>query len=234
MLDIDPHSQSAADCQALDALGEEICELAAHIAAATYRLLCKIADFDRARGWAHWGCTSCAHWLNWRCGIDLRSAREKVRVSHALCDLPLVSEAFARGEISYSKVRAITRVATPESEEILLAYARHGTAAHLEKIVRWYRRREREAEDGRAARQHADRYLRWEWQWDGSLRFEGRLPPEVGALLVEALQVARDELRTRRRAEDKEAAESSEVAHGSAERASRTPKEVMGRKHLLR
>lgn len=131
-----PTSFSRADEEALVGLGEEICELAAHVAAATYRLLVLIADFDRRNGWLAIGCRSTAHWLNWKCGYDLRSAREKVRVARALEELPLVSETFSRGEVSYSKVRAITRIATPANEEMLLTWARTGTASHLEKIVR--------------------------------------------------------------------------------------------------
>jgi hypothetical protein len=124
----------------LDELGDRICELSAHIAAAEYRWLRLLSAFDRRQGWAPWGCRSCAHWLNWRCGLDLRSAREKVRVARALDDLPVVCEAFSRGEVSYSKVRAITRIATPQTENDLVMFARHGTTAHVEKIVRSYRR----------------------------------------------------------------------------------------------
>ena len=96
----------------LDVLENEIAELAAHIHAATYRLLCCIREFDQLGGWDS-GFRSCAHWLNWRIGLDLGAAREKVRVARALEDLPAISEALRRGEVSYSKVRAITRIATP-------------------------------------------------------------------------------------------------------------------------
>lgn len=201
-----------AEAERLQALGERICRRAAHIAAATYQELVDIADFDTTRGWANDACRSCAHWLNWRCGYDLRSAREKVRVAHALVDLPKISAAFAAGELSYSKVRAMTRVATPEAEDDLLAWARHGTAAHLEKIVRWTRRREREAE---AQDVHDDRYLRWDWSMDGSLRIEAKLPPEVGALVLQALQAARDELRAQARQDG--SAEPLAAQDGSAE-----------------
>jgi hypothetical protein len=82
----------------------------------------------------------CAHWLNWKCGIDLGAAREKVRTARALEKLPQVSAAMERGEVSYSKVRAITRVATPENEHYFLNIALHGTAHHVETLVRAYRR----------------------------------------------------------------------------------------------
>ena len=113
-------------------LGEEITELAAHIHAATFLLLQKIREFDELEGWILPGLASCAHWLQWQCGTNLGAAREKVRVARALPELPKISKSFSEGRISYSKVRAMTRVATAENEEVLLSIARHGTAAHVE------------------------------------------------------------------------------------------------------
>ena len=101
-------------------LEDQITELAAHIHAATYRLLVLIHEYDDYDGWEGPGMKSCAHWLNWKCGISLGAAREKVRVAHALVDLPLISSAFRQGQISYSKVRAMTRVAAADNEEYLL------------------------------------------------------------------------------------------------------------------
>src|SRR5699024_1223727 len=118
-------------------------ELAAHIHAANYRLLTLIRRFDETAGWAAPGLRSCAHWLNWTCGIGMNAAREKVRVAHALAELPGISASFAKGEISYSKARAMTRVATAENEEFLLMIALHGTAAHVERAVRQFRRAKR-------------------------------------------------------------------------------------------
>ncbi len=101
---------------ALDRLGDEIAELSAHLDAATARLLDLIREFDAREGWAN-GFRSCAAWLSWRVGLDLGAAREKVRTARALGTLPLLAQALARGELSYAKVRALTRVATPETEE---------------------------------------------------------------------------------------------------------------------
>jgi hypothetical protein len=170
-------------------LGEEIAELAAHIDAATHRLLGLIREFDEREGWGN-GFASCAHWLNWRVGLSLVAAREKVRVARALAELPKTSEAFGRGLVSYSKVRAITRIATPAIEEDLLAAARAGTASHVEKLVRGYRRANRPEERARATRQHEERYLRMHTDEDGMLVVEGRLSPEVGAALVKAIDAA--------------------------------------------
>ncbi|MGH7412690.1 MAG: DUF222 domain-containing protein [Candidatus Rokuibacteriota bacterium] len=115
---------------ALDRLGDEIAELSAHLDAATARLLALIREFDARGGW-NTGFRSCANWLSWRVGLDLGAARERVRVARALEALPLLAEALARGEVSYAKVRALTRVATSETEARLLAVGRAGTAAHV-------------------------------------------------------------------------------------------------------
>ncbi len=124
----------------IDRLGDEIAELAAHLDAATHRLFTLIRRFDESGGWADQGALSCAHWLSWRVGLELGAAREHVRVARALAGLPLADVALSRGEISYSKVRALTRVATPATEAALLDMARSSTASQLERICRGYRR----------------------------------------------------------------------------------------------
>src|SRR5688572_11734567 len=96
--------------QSIDELASEICTLAGHINAANHRFLELIAEFDRRNGWSDCGTQSCAHWLNWKCGIALGAAREKVRVARALENLPKIAAAMASGRLSYSKAREITRV----------------------------------------------------------------------------------------------------------------------------
>ncbi|MDZ7842150.1 MAG: DUF222 domain-containing protein [Gammaproteobacteria bacterium] len=176
----------------LQTLADQITELSAHIHAATWRLLMLIREFDEREGWECPGLKSCAHWLNWQCGIALGAAREKVRVAHALEDLPRISEAFRTGRLSFSKVRAMTRVATPDNEDYLLMIADHGTAAHVERLVRGYRSVKRiealEAENDR----HDRRALSWHFDDDGSLEIKGRLTPEQGARVMQALQAAMD------------------------------------------
>jgi hypothetical protein len=115
-----------------DALEREITDLCAQINAASYRLLQLIAELDDEAPWGAWGLTSCAHWLNWRCGISLNAAREKIRVAHALKSLPATSSAFASGQLSFSKVRALTRIADSSNEAQLLELAHHATAAQVE------------------------------------------------------------------------------------------------------
>ena len=185
---------------ALDRLGDEIAELSAHLEAATARLLDLIREFDRRGGW-NTGFRSCAAWLSWRIGLDLGAARERVRVARALGTLPLLAEALARGELSYAKVRAITRVATPETQERLLGVGRAGTAAHVERIVRGWRCVDRKAEARETAHQHASRALHVHQDEDGTVVLRGRLEPEVGALLLRALAAARETLYQRGRGE---------------------------------
>jgi hypothetical protein len=184
----------------LDRLGNEIAELSAHLEAATARLLDLIRVFDARGGWGN-GFRSCAHWLSWRIGLDLGAAREKVRVARALGTLPLLAQALARGELSYAKVRALTRVATPETEARLLGVGRAGTASHVERIVRGWRCVDRKAEARESKRQHASRALHVYQDDDGTVVLRGRLDPEVGALLMRALAAAREKLYQRSRGE---------------------------------
>ncbi|MGH7401862.1 MAG: DUF222 domain-containing protein, partial [Candidatus Rokuibacteriota bacterium] len=183
----------------LERLGDEIAEISAHLEAATARLLALIREFDARGGW-NTGFRSCAAWLAWRVGLAPGAAREHVRVARALGTLPGLAEALARGELSYAKVRALTRVATPETEARLLAVGRAGTAVHVERIVRGWRRVDRRAEAREAARQHAGRALHVYQDEDGTVVLRGRLAPEVGALLLRALDAARETLYQRRRA----------------------------------
>src|SRR2546425_5471960 len=179
----------AAPAAELDRLGDEIAELSAHLDAATARLLDLIRDFDAGGGW-NTGFPSCAHWLCWRVGLELGAARERVRVARALGTLPRLAQALARGELSYSKVRALTRVATPETEERLLKIGRAGTAEHVERIVRGWRRVDRIAETRGNIRRHPRRALHVYPDEDGMVGIRGRLGPETGAVLMKALEAA--------------------------------------------
>ena len=173
----------------LERLGDEIAELSAHLDAATARLLDLLREFDARGGWE--GARSCAEWLSWRVGLDLGAARERVRVARVLGGLPLLAAALARGELSYSKVRALTRVATPETEARLLAVGRAGTAAHVERIVRGWRYVDRQVEAKEAKARHRARTLQVYTDEDGMVVVRGRLGPEAGAVLVRALEAAR-------------------------------------------
>src|SRR5579884_2810878 len=124
----------------LDELKDELASWTAHLSAGMCRWLELVAEFDRRGGWAESGVGSCAEWLAWRCALAPRAAREHVRVARRLSELPRIHACFARGELSYAKARALTRVATPENESELLELARVMTAAQLERAVRSYRR----------------------------------------------------------------------------------------------
>ena len=180
----------------LDRLGDRIAELSARIQAATCALLVLIRQFDEQGGWRPGGFSSCAHWLSWRTGLAPGAAREKVRVAHALARLPLIGAAMQRGQVSYSKVRALTRVATPENEAALLDLALAGTAVHVEQVTRAWRRVDRAAEIAEDGRRHAHRELRTWVDDDGMVVIRGRLAPEVGAAVLRALDAASEQLRT--------------------------------------
>ena len=178
------------DREHADQLERELLTLSAHIDAATWRFLSLLTEFDSAGGWSGDGVCSCAHWLNWKCGISMSAAHDKVRVAHALPRLPKIGEALRTGEVSYSKVRAMTRVATPENEDYLLELARHGTASHMERIVRGYRRATGEAERALAEERHRARTVRYYRDPEGCIVIEARLPVELGERVVSAIESA--------------------------------------------
>ena len=174
-------------------LEDRITELTAHMDAATWRWLQLVREFDACNGWVGTGLRSCAHWLNWKCGLELGTARERVRVAHALPELPCISNALRDGRISYSKVRAMTRVATRGNEQALLDIALCGTATHLERLVRHYRKVERSEALKQDIRRYDLRELTWYTDDDGSFILRGRFTPEQGALIRQALEAALEE-----------------------------------------
>ncbi|NNF17954.1 MAG: DUF222 domain-containing protein [Gammaproteobacteria bacterium] len=170
-------------------LADKISQLAAHIHAATYRFLVMVREFDEREAWAEMGARSCAHWLNWRCGINVHTAREKIRVAHALADLHKISAAFKRGQLSYSKIRALTRVANTENEDTLLNIALSGTASQLEQLVRREIRTDDETDvEARTAAAMEHREFRWHSESDGSVVFFGRLPAELAEHVINAIE----------------------------------------------
>ena len=178
----------------LNTLEAQITRLWGHINSATAQFLALLTEFDRKEGWAQHGMASCAHWLSWQCGIGPVAAREKVRTARALESLPKITEAFGEGRLSYSKVRALTRVATAATEATLLHIALNGTAEHVERTVRGFRRVQRDLERDEAEAVHERRYLDYRRESDGSVRLEARLAPEVGEMLLKALEAAEAEL----------------------------------------
>ena len=174
-------------------LGDAIATLAARLHAATYELLVMLREFDRRAGWNN-GCLSCAHWLHWRTGIDVGAAREKVRVARALAELPHISAAMQRGELSYAKVRALTRIATPANDARLVDVALAATAAQVERLVRAWRRVDRIEAVQQTEQRHLHRSVTMHVDDDGMVVLRGRLTPEIGAVVQRALEAAADQL----------------------------------------
>jgi hypothetical protein len=173
-------------------LDRDIVTLSDRINAGTFELLVLIRQFDERAGWLQWGLANCAEWLHWRCDLSMSAAREKVRVAHALKTLPAITTAFSNGELTYSKVRPLTRVARTDNEEALLAFALKTTASRVEE-------RCRELRCGTAAsvndanRAHTCRSLRVHRDTErGTMTITVELPLETGQLLEKALDRARD------------------------------------------
>jgi hypothetical protein len=182
------------DTDRLEALEEEIVLLAAHIHAAEHRFLTLVAEYDRLRGWELGGHRSCAHGLAFRTGFDLGACRERVRAARALVDLPLTSASMRRGEISFSKVRALSRVATPENEGDLLDLAKGCTAAQLERVVRGFKLGSRQDEVEREKERLESRSFSVFPDEEGMYMVKGRITPEQGVLLMRAVEAASDSL----------------------------------------
>ncbi len=177
----------------IDDLDQAIVTLSARINAETYELLVLIRQFDERAGWLKWGLGGCAEWLHYRCDLSMNAAREKVRVAHALKTLPDVAAAFARGKLSYSKVRAMTRVASTHNEEDLLSFAVKTTTARLEERCRELRCGAVDSLGG-AQRAFANRSLRVVRNAErGTMSITVELPVETGELVEKALDKARDD-----------------------------------------
>jgi hypothetical protein len=174
----------------LDELETRICELAGHLAAATCQFLILVADFDARRGWAAWDLPSCAAWLAWKCQIAPGTAREHLRVARALRELPAIRSAFAAGTMSYAKARALTRIATPATDADLAELAAPMTAGQLERFARAHRQVSA-ADDQHAT---AARRVSWRVEDDGSLALSMRLPAAEGAVVLQALRAAANDL----------------------------------------
>src|SRR5687767_3841092 len=184
----------AVDADVREDLADEIATLSAHIHAATHRLLVLVAEFDRLRGWESAGYNNCARWLAARTCIDVGTAREQVRAARALVQLPMTSEAMSRGELSFSQVRALSRVAKADNEAELLELARGTSTAQLERMVRAWKKGNRTDEAAWAREQYESRTFSVFPDDDGMYIVRGRLTPEIGALLMRAIDAAGDAL----------------------------------------
>lgn len=181
------------DLTPIDELDQNILSLSTRINAATYELLLMIREFDERAGFLQWRLHNCAEWLAWRCDLSLTTAREKVRVAHALKHLPLISSAFSTGELSYSKVKEMTRVANRDNEQRLLEFALRHTAVTVAERCRELRCGS-ETSFGTAERAWANRSLRVRRDRERSMMTVTiDLPLDTGELLEKALDKARDD-----------------------------------------
>ena len=174
----------------LDDLEDQIINLAARINASEYEFLVLLREFDLRQGWKAWGCLDCAAWLNFRCSIVPGTAREKVRTARALMTLPQISNSFGQGKLSYSNVRALTRVATPGNEQDLLEFAVGATASQVEQRCSQMRNGDRERSNHDANRIHQARWLSRTRNADGSMNITINLPAEQGELVMKAIEYA--------------------------------------------
>jgi hypothetical protein len=176
-------------------LEEQIVLGCARLSAAMARWLADVLAFDELGAWRRYECASCAHWLNWRCGVSLRAARDHLRVARALQHLPEVRAALSGGSLSYSKVRALTRVVTPETQRHWLDVAGAVTASRLEQLVAADAQALRQASAEDETQRSAEQQLHVHWNDDGTLSVRGTLRPEAGAALLSALDgaVVRDQ-----------------------------------------
>ncbi|MDJ0938248.1 MAG: DUF222 domain-containing protein [Woeseiaceae bacterium] len=171
-------------------LGERISELNAYLNVAQAEFLELLREFDEQHYWEDQGFRSCAHWLNFKCGIGFNAARERLRIAHALVKVSKIRAAFAEGTVSFSKVRAMTRIATTENEDLLLNIAHHGTAYHVERFVSQYRRVEKLQQLDHAQELYERRELTYRYDEDGCVVIKARLPAEDGELVIRALERA--------------------------------------------
>lgn len=178
----------------LDQLEAEIIGLAQRINMGEYQFLCAIRAFDLQRGWERYCFNSCAEWLNLKCGVVVATAREKVRTAHALHQLPILSSAFANGELSYSNVRALTRVATADNEAELAEYAIDRPATAVEQYCRQLRNVQRSLSLTDANLIHENRFLSYSEMPDGGVSISIELPSEDGELLLRAIEHAERQL----------------------------------------
>src|SRR6188474_647657 len=174
----------------LDVLGEQIAEQAAHLDAATHCLLTNLREFDARGGWHSQGARSCAHWLSWRVGWDLATARDRVRVASRLADFSQIDDALRRGELSYSKVRALMRIATPANESEILEQARYMTAAQLDNLSRKYAMVQRHGQEDHPLIDLHRRYVQRRDTEDGMVKIIAVLHPEEAELVYRMLDHA--------------------------------------------
>jgi hypothetical protein len=169
----------------VEEVGDAIAMSAARVNKATHQMIHDMVELDDRGGWAEAGASSMVSWCSWRIGMSRSAAYEHLRVGRALADLPEIDRAMAEGLLSYSKVRALTRVARPENQEVMLNIGRAASAAQLERICRGVRRIEAGARDGAP---EAERWVSSRPAADGNVEIVMRLRPEEAAMVMKAIE----------------------------------------------
>jgi hypothetical protein len=185
-----PAGSRTSAVRSIDDLDAAICRLASRVNAVNYRLLVLVREFDDRLGWAKWSFPSCAEWLSWRCGISLSAAREKVRTAQALRELSAISLAFKEGRLSYTKARALTRVAPQHDEDALLRYALDATAPHVEERCRQIRNVHPDSVHDAKRAWNSRSLSVWRNAARGTLCIRVEVPLEAGELIAQALDRA--------------------------------------------
>jgi hypothetical protein len=183
-------------------------ELAGQIHAANAELVGLLSRFDALGGWHGIGIRSLGHWASIHLGIDVRTAAQQTQIGHRLAALPAIAAAAAAGELGWSKLQLVARVADPASEAKWLGLAREMAVGQLARVVSAYRRAS-ETDDPDRCRNHRDRRGVWLFdQPDGLVRITGLLEADDAAVLRAAL-AAQVELLWRNRDDDTAAAETN-------------------------
>ncbi|MFV8753655.1 DUF222 domain-containing protein [Nannocystaceae bacterium ST9] len=179
------------DClESIEHLARQIAELACCIDTVKHAWLRQIREFDARNGWADTGCVSMVAWLAWWTGTSNKTASEHVRIARALGELPLLDQAFAAGELTYSKVRALTRTATPATQQTLIDVAKAATASQLDKIVAGLRRVRAHANPEQSGGDPPRRFARVTETPDGMVRIVAQVGPEEALILRAAMDMA--------------------------------------------
>ena len=198
----EPTDAEALSALSKDQLADRLTTWAGRIAAGEARILLYLGEFDERNGWSGVGMLSCAQWLSWKLGMGLKAAGERVRIAKALRTLPRIRAAFTAGRLSYSQVRALTRISTADNEHIFLDTARHASGGQLERLVGGIRRAQAiqdRAEAKKAAAAGSPppppaALARTRYDADGNFVLTLTCPAEQATALLAALDAARSDV----------------------------------------
>jgi hypothetical protein len=167
-------------------LRDAVVAVGEHWSTAQQRLVHLVAELDRSNEWALDGSPTCAHWIAAALDIEVCTAREWLRVGRALTALPKMDGLFDTGQLSYSKVRALTRVAKPENEADLCRLALRVSAGRLPHALASWLARHESPEETETRQRNATALRTWT-DPDGMVAMSVRLPPLAGGVVMAAV-----------------------------------------------